>query len=816
MELASKTIRVNEISRCRKGERAVVAAGPRTGILGVVHVAFFGALAGVGILLVSACNTTYLEQPRDEPQNAADIMRAADLRPRYPQTTATVDTGGASPPKAFSFFGLSALPSATPQSSGSPGVEATAPSPSSDPPLSSGSPDVATGAGGYTLNFENAPVSQVAKSVLGDILSVGYVIDPRVQGSISLSSGRPVEKKDMLYVLENALSANNLVMVRNASGYRIAPANEGGVGMIDEGGGSDSAEPGFGLTVIPLQYVSGTTLTKLLEGFATRPGAIRTDPSGKLLIVVGTGSERQSAVETVRSFDVDWLRGQSVGMYPVQNSTPEPIVGELEKIMDSGDSGLGHGLVKFQPVSRLNSILVVAAKPEFLRAAARWISRLDEPSTSSASVKVYKVRYGDAKQIAQLLQQIFETNGGGVSTESPTNEIAPSSGVKAMTAAERLTGGAPSGGLTGGGSPNSNSPGSPGEGGTSRIAAAQFGGVPVAALNSELNALGQTGSGGPQLPNVRITADLLNNAVLVYARPDEYKLVERTLVQLDRPKLQVAIDVTIAEVTLNDQLNYGVQFFLAGGAVSNTTSGAIPSIINSVAANTSSTSTGTGLSGGLNIIAGHPASPRVVINALSAITDVKILSNPSLVVVDNGDASLEVGNQVPIATGSATVLSANNAVVNTVDYKNTGVILHVQPHVNYNGSVLLDIDQLVSTVPENSTSLTPTISQREVKSTISVVSGQTVLLAGMIQDQQEKSRNGVPILSQLPYVGAAFGTTGKSTERTELIMFIRPQIIRDGADAAKVAEELRSKMRGGKTQALTLPSMLNVLSRPAQ
>jgi general secretion pathway protein D len=206
----------------------------------------------------------------------------------------------------------------------------------------------------------------------------------------------------------------------------------------------------------------------------------------------------------------------------------------------------------------------------------------------------------------------------------------------------------------------------------------------------------------------------------------------------------------------------------------------------------------------------------VVINALSAITDVKILSNPSLVVVDNGDASFEVGDQVPVTTGSATVLSANNAVVNTVNYVNTGVILHVQPHVNYNGSVLLDIDQLVSTVPENNTSLTPTISQREVKSSISVVSGQTVLLAGMIQDQQQKSREGVPILSQLPYVGAAFGTTGKSQVRTELIMFIRPTIIRDGADAAKVAEELRAKMRGGKTQALTLPSMLNVLSRPAQ
>jgi general secretion pathway protein D len=787
-----------------------LAEGPRPRNKGIVHLVSLSALAAGGMLLAGGCNTTYLEQSKDEPQNTADIMRAADLRPRSPQPTATVDTGGASLPKAFSFFGSPAPPPNAPQPSGSQDVEAAA------------GEDVL--AGGYTLNFENAPVSQVAKSVLGDVLGVGYVIDPRVQGSISLSSGRPVEKKDMLYVLESALSANNLVMVRNASGYRIAPANEGGVGAVDRARGSDGAEPGFGLTVIPLQYVSGTTLSKLLEGFATRPGAIRTDPSGKLLIVVGTGSERQSAIDTIRSFDVDWLRGQSVGMYPVQNSTPEPIVGELEKIMDSGDSGLGHGLVKFQPVSRLNSILVVASKPEMLRTAARWIYRLDEPSTSSASVKVYKVRYGDAKQIAQLLQQIFETNGGGVSAESPTNEIAPGSGIKAMAAANRLTGGLAglSGGAggaspnsPGGASPNSITPASSAEGGANpRTAAAQFGGVPVATLNSELGGLGQGGSGGPQLPNVRITADLLNNSVLIYARPDEYKLIERTLVQLDRPKLQVAIDVTIAEVTLNDQLNYGVQFFLSGGAISNTVSGTMPSIINNVASNTGSSTTGTGLSGGLNIIAGNPASPRVVINALSAITDVKILSNPSLVVVDNGDASLEVGDQVPISTGSANVLSANNAVVNTIDYKNTGVILHVQPHVNYNGSVLLDIDQLVS--EPTGPSLTPTISTREVKSTISVVSGQTVLLAGMIQDQQTKSRGGVPILNQLPFVGAAFGTTGKSQARTELIMFIRPQIIRDGADAAMVAEELRAKMRGGRTQALTLPSMLNVLSRPAQ
>ncbi len=768
------------------------------GHFGSVRVASGNGIAAVLFLALGACNTTYLEQRTDQPQNAADVMRAADLQPRHPQPTGTVDTGGASKPKSFSFFGWST------------------PAPAAPAPAPSDSADVEASAGGYTLNFENTPVANVAKSVLGDVLGVGYVIDPRAQGSITLSSGRPVAKKDMLFVLENALHENNLNMVRDSSGYRIAPANDGGVGAVDRAGGSANVEPGYGMTVIPLQYVSGTTLSKLLEGFAARPGAIRTDPSGKLLVVVGTGSERQSALDTVRSFDVDWLQGQSVGMYPVQNSTPEPVVGELEKIMDTGESGLGHGLVKFEAVSRLNSILIVASKPELLRAAARWISRLDEPSAASASVKVYKVRYGEAKQIAQLLQQIFVAGAGAA--EPPTNEIAPSSGVKAMTTVDRLTGGKPN---------DSNNPAPGGAGANPRTAAAQFGAGPVATLNAELSSLGfsQGAPGGPQLlPNVRITPDTVNNSVLIYANADEYKIIERTLNQLDRPRLQVAIEVTIAEVTLNEQLNYGVQFFLHSGALSNTLTGQIPSLANNVLANNANaTPVGPGLSGGLNVIVGNALSPRVVINALHQLTDVKILSNPSLVVVDNGEATLEVGDQVPISTGSATVLSANNAVVNTVDYKNTGIILHVLPRVNANGSVLLNIDQEISAVQPGSessansqTALTPTISDRKVTSEISVVSGQTVLLAGLIQDQQEKSREGIPMLNQIPYVGAALGTTGKSQVRTELIIFIRPQIIRDGVDASMVAEELRSKMRGGKTQAVTLPDMLNINARPAQ
>src|SRR5208282_964033 len=384
-----------------------------------------------------------------------------------------------------------------------------------------------------------------------------------------------IAKKDMLFVLENALHANNLNMVRDASGYRIVPASDGGIGAIDRAEGSGGVEPGYGMTVIPLEYVSGATLVKLLEGFAARPGAVRTDPTGKLLIVLGAGSERQFALDTVRSFDVDWLQGQSVGMYPVKNSTPEPVVSELEKIMDTGDSGLGHGLVKFEAVARLNSILIVATKPDLLRAAQRWISRLDEPSAASASVKVYKVRYGAAKHIAEMLTQIFVAGPG--SAESPANEIAPSSGMKALTTEQRLTGGKPA---------DPSAPAQGGAGAGPHGAAGQFGGVPVATLNSELGALGfgQGGSGGPQMPNVRVTADPANNSALIFANADEYKIIERTLNQLDRPRMQVAIEVTIAEVTLNDQLNYGVQFFLSNGALSNTLNGQIPSQVNNYSA----------------------------------------------------------------------------------------------------------------------------------------------------------------------------------------------------------------------------------------
>jgi general secretion pathway protein D len=607
----------------------------------------------------------------------------------------------------------------------------------------------------------------------------------------------------MLFVLENALRVNNLVLVRDSAGYRILPATDGTVGGVDRASPNDAIEPGYGLTVIPVEYVSGTTLVKLMEGFAAKPGTIRTDASGKLLLVLGSGSERQTAVDTVRNFDVDWLRGQSVGIYPVNNSAPAPVVAELEKIMDTGESGLGHNLVKFQPIERQNAILVVTSKPELLRTASMWISRLDKSAVASTGVKVYRVKYGDARQLAVLLSNMF-TGGAPQGLESPANQIAPSSGTTTLSAVDKLTGGPQRQETPAGNAPPGAEQGQ-GQG---------QGGMEAASAISTAGTLGTLGGGGggpgggasPPLPGVRITADVANNSVLVYSNEEQYKIIERALNQLDRPKLQVAIDVTVAEVTLNHDLSYGVQFFLTNnhGSVSNTTGVTLPLTI-PTAANLP----------GFNFVAGGLTNPHVILSALSQYTDVKILSNPSLVVTDNQPASLEVGDQVPVSTGSATVLSANNAVVNTIDYQNTGIILHILPRVNSNGTVLLDVEQEISAVVNNnvngatsatSNSLTPTISVRKVKSQLSVVNGQTVLLAGLIQETQNIVHNGIPILDQIPVMGKAFGSNDNSIDRTELILFIRPQIIRNGADASVVAEELRSKMRGGNLGQLGLPN----------
>ena len=755
------------------------------------------ALVVSSILALASCNPATVGSSNTD-LDVIDKVRSLDTSPRFPQQQGGTSTSSTAPkPQPIIFQGTEITDVGSPR------------------------PQQAASGGGFDLNFESAPVATVAKVVLGDILQTGYTIDPRVQGTVSLVSVRPVAKSDILFVLEDALRISGVVLVHDTAGYRLTPVGDAiGAGRVDAG---VHPEPGYGVSVVPLQYVSAQTLLKLMDSFATKPGTIRADTTRNLLLVQGTGPERSTVVDTAMTFDVDWMRGQSIGIFPIANSGPEPIIGELEKIVDSGENGLNQSLVKLQPVARLNAIMVVTKKAALLHTVAGWIKRLDRSDSTRTSVHIYKVKYGDAKQMARVMTDMF---GGGSSSsllDSPDNQIAPGSGTSA-SASDRLSLNGSSNGIGSNGI-GSNSTSSTG-GGFGARPGSGFGATSgSAAANAGSLDKGSGSSGGPGvLQGVRITADIINNTLLIYADQGNYRIIESALHQIDQPQLQVAIDATIAEVTLTDELSYGVQFFLTShalglrpdqGSILNTQATSAP-LANATVAATAATTTATTAATttaaatgtvvntfinrafpGFNFLLGQEAQPAAILDALHTVTAVKVLSNPSLVVVNNKTATLQVGDVVPVSTGSATVLTTSNTVVNTIDYRNTGIILRISPRINVNGNVGLDIEQEISNVePTTASSLTPTVSERKVKSSISVANGQTVVLAGLISDQKNENKNGIPLLDQIQGLGDIFSHQDNTRMRTELIIFIRPQIMRDSLDAHYVAEELRTRLRG--------------------
>ena len=438
-------------------------------LLGLRRRGSASALIALSVAGLAACTQIPLDQ-QDEPRSpdVLDSVRNLDLLPRYPKSvdSSARDTGPRATPQVYEGVVLTPLEDTRPASGGTKGQ---------GPPQ------------GYELNFENTPVASVAKVVLGDILGTGYTVDPRVQGTINLASGRPVPRSDLLFVLENALRLNGIVLVRDTAGYRLVPLGDAvGGGNVDSA--AARAEPGYGISVVPLQYVSASTLIKLLDSFATKPGTVRADTARNMLLIQGSGAERRTAIETVLSFDADWMRGQSVGIFPVQYSNPEPIITELEKIMDTTEGGLSQNVIKFQVVARQNAILVVSRKPNLLRTAETWIKRLDKGNASRNGVHVYRIKYGEARQLARVLNDVFVGSSSSNSFDTAANQVAPRSGLSGSSSIDRPTFGSQAGAA---GQPSGSASGFGRAGGDSR----GFGGT---ASTLGTTQVGGTGAGAGQ------------------------------------------------------------------------------------------------------------------------------------------------------------------------------------------------------------------------------------------------------------------------------------------------------------------------------
>ena len=509
-------------------------------------------------------------------------------------------------------------------------------------------------------------------------------------------------------------------------------------------------------------------MADILQPFIAAGRVLRVDAARNLLIFAGTGTEAADVIDMVTVFDIDWMTGMSFALFPVQVADAKDLVADLETVFLEGDSPL-KGLVRFVPIERLNAVLAISRQPAYLDRAQTWIDRLDRGAEGAGRrIFVYHVQNGRAADLSDVLGRIFEAE---ISERraAPPPELAP--GLSPVTIAPEP---APS-----------RAPAESGEA-TAALAGAQPAPVrpaPVRAASpprrNDLGAIAAIEESG----NIRIIADEKNNALVILATTAEYRMIEATLKRLDITPLQVLIEVTIAEVTLTDELRYGLQWFFESGN-------------SSVTLSTLSTgAVASAFPGFSYFFSGGDA--RVVLNALTEITDVRVISSPQLMVLDNQSARLQVGDQVPIATQSAVTVDDPDApIVNSIQFRDTGVILEVTPRVNASGLVVLDVFQEVSDVIATTTSDidSPTIQQRSIESTVAVQSGDTVALGGLIKDRDEESVTGVPLLSSIPLLGNLFKTTDTEVRRTELLVLITPRVVRDRREALEVTDELRRRL----------------------
>lgn len=647
-------------------------------------------------------------------------------------------------------------------------------------PIAEGQP----AAGRYVMNFEDADIKEVLQSVLGTMLGVTYTVSPNVSGRITLSSTTQLTRIEVLSTLETVLAAQNIALTKIGATYRVAPMAVGG-GVVDEG----EAMPGNGVSVVPLRFTSVATMTKLLSGFIAETDGLRIDPGRNAILVRGPAPNREEVVRAIESFDTDWMQNQSVSLFEVRRARVDAVVAELTRIFDNETNGSGSGLIQFKPISRMRAILAVSKNPALIRRAETWIRRLDQESDRAAdNVFVYRPRHRDAKELARLVSGLFKNGGTG------SSDSAGGAGLGGGLSTTPFGGGSQDGGGRGGDGGGSNSGGmQPSL--TQPVSATRSGGFPTAPASAEaftpdpVQSEGESGRGGQSRRlSLSVNADPANNTVVAYTDGETYQKVLAVMRSLDVAPVQVAINVIIAEVQLNDALKYGIQFYLRSNRVG-------------LGANKGSIGLGDTAEQilksklpGFNFVGGGN-SPDVVISALDSISKVQVLSSPSLVVMENKPAVLQVGDQVPITTRQGqSVVNVDAPVLNQVEFKDTGIILKLIPRVGQSDTVTLDVEQEISNVSKGEDTLTPTISRRRVSSSLTINNGQTVLLAGMISESRHAVKDGIPYLART-LIGDLFGSTDKGFDRKELVMFIRPVVVRNGEDAASVAEEFRSRLK---------------------
>ncbi|MGE0385512.1 MAG: type II secretion system secretin GspD [Gammaproteobacteria bacterium] len=623
----------------------------------------------------------------------------------------------------------------------------------------------------FTVNLQDADLHEVAKVILGDLLQANYSVEPGVAGSIAVQSSRPLKREDLLPLLETALAVNNAALIAEPNGsYRIVKRENAPAAAIPLAPSTRGLPPGYHTRIVPLAHIAVGEIQKILEPVLKKQAVLYADTRRNVLVLAGARSELERALDLVAMFDVDWLAGMSIGMFPLSYADATIVTEELKSLLGAGDEAAIAGLVRLLPIERLNSILVITPRAQYLDRMQTWIERLDQADTGGGRrVYVYRVKNGKASDLAEVLSDIFAQREEARGT-APAARVAPREQAVALQSRPR--------------SGESRSARTTRATGTSDAQAAQSAPAattPAAGTSGENRRFGNSG---------RIIADDVNNALVIMATLPEFRMLESALKELDVVPLQVLIEASIIEVTLNDELRYGVEWFFKNGFEQAKGKGLL---------DLGEAGIGAIVPGFSYAVVDSADSVRAVLNALSEHSRFNVLSSPSLMVLGNQTATINVGDQVPVPSRqSVSNIDPQAPTVNEIQYRDTGVILEVTPRVNPGGLITMEIAQEVSDVARTTTSGidAPTFQQRKISSTVAIQSGNTVVLGGLIRDRVTATENGVPVLHQIPVLGKLFGSTANTNLRTELMVLITPRAVNNNQEAVDVTDEFRTRLRG--------------------
>ncbi len=639
----------------------------------------------------------------------------------------------------------------------------------------------------FTLNYESLDIRAVIQSILGDMLRESFTIHPQTTGTVTIRLSKPVPRSELIPTLEALLRQNGQVMLKEDGVYKVMPMTIGSRGSVTPQLATTPAQlpNGYSVQIVQLKYAGVRDMQRILEPYAVEPqSSIRIDELRNLVILSGTQRELKHMLEVVEIFDVDYLAGYSVGLFPMQTDV-KALSADLDRIFGGGGTGPAAtpsplaGIVRIVPIERLNGLLVITTQPRYLDEAKKWIDRLDKGGGLAGGMRlnVYPVQNGRADRLAQLLTDIYGNRQGGTGV-GPT--LAPGARPATTTTTTTTTAGAPAAGAGG-----------------------QAGG-PLGAFLSNIF----QSSGTAVSKDTRIIADNDNNALLILASPGDYETIIAALRQLDVPRRQVLVEVLVAEVTLTDELKFGIEWFINSR---NNTVGALRNLggdgsilpralpqLPGLGGATDPRGTFPGTSTtivpstpGLQLINLVGTDIRAVLQALGTDGRATVESAPKLMVLDNEKGIVNVGTRISINTGTSTGTGGNTVTTN--QYIDTGVLLTVTPRINAGGRVTLDINQEVSSAGATS-GANPPINTRKAQTTVNVASGETMVLAGLISKDFGSGSAGVPLLSKIPIIGGLFGSQTFRNNRTELVVLITPTVIASNDEARSVTEELRKKL----------------------